>query len=112
MTLTDEIFEEINNLEPIDFDMEMKTDLIPDFIQRILSYTFISFEGKINLMKKFGIYYMKYDFFRNFTNGCWFIFIDREYKGIFPDEKTAAYEAHRRFPNGNIFLVPMYPEVR
>ena len=77
----------------------METDLIPDFIQRILGYTCISF----------GIYYMTYDFFRN---GCWFIFVDREYRGIFSDEKTAAYQAHCRYPKSNIFLVPMYSEIR
>ena len=41
-----------------------------------------------------------------------FLFVNREYEGIFPSEGDALIFAQKKFTSKpNIFIIPMYPEV-
>lgn len=107
---TYENYLQFNDLPEIEFDLNQPGTNLPPFAQEIVTISLVSNEGGLKFLNKFMSYYIMEDNFVKTTfDGCIFLFLDRDYIGIFPSESSI-----RRYINENniqysrMYKVPMY----
>lgn len=93
------------NYDDVDFDSRE----FPDFIRVILLSVSFSYKAKEDFVNKFVIYYFTDEKFQDATNNCIFLFVAREYYGLYKTQEEALEVAHSTGCKGHeITLVPMF----
>lgn len=107
---TYEEYLEFNDLPEIEFDLNQPGTNLPPFAQKIVTISLVSNEGGIKFLNKFMSYYIMEDnFVKTKFDGCIFLFLDRDYIGIFPNENGAIrYITDNDLHFSNYFIMPMY----
>ena len=107
-----QLFEEINNLKEIDFDIEKDFSDFPEIILSVFEISYITREAKIKFNKKIGEYYKDSQQFRNLIKTGCFLFGNGEYLGIYESEQMALKKANEmNIPGSRILLFPLVPDV-
>ena len=99
-----------NTLPGIEFDLNTEPKTLPTFAYIIVNIGSVSNEGAIKFLNKFMSYYiMEDEFVKKTFDGCMFLFLDKDYIGIFPDrEHIIKYIKENNISFIDFFIQTMY----
>ena len=102
-------YEHPNEVKDNYSDINIEDIELPKFMKVILGDVSISYTGTEDFINKFAVYYLTDSKFRYATDGCIFLFVAREYYGLYKNRIEALNVAHSTGCKGHeISLVPMY----
>lgn len=122
-------FEQVDNDEDEEFysdsfllpELEIDEDItninkyygeFPPVLNFIMFSFLIKDEQRKIFMNKFGLRYLYYPKFREYVDGCCFLFIEGKYDSYHKTENDALRSAHERnYPGCDIHLSPMYRDI-
>jgi hypothetical protein len=98
-----------NSYPEEEFNVNIDTDDLPEFVHYILGDVSISHKAKEKFVKKFLLTYLTDPEFNRKVDGWTFMFIDGEYIGLFKNKSMAMnYIKNTRYEGRSPLFVPMY----
>ena len=93
-------------------DFEVDTNELPDWIMDVMENIRVSNQGGLDCLHRFIYSYLKSEQLREITKNYVLLFVNREYVGIYKNEKIAYTLGDKlRVKGGKFSIIPMYVEI-